>query len=94
MAAHRKRSTGLADAMLNVNLQKADDGSSAVVRKEQMAWCQVHSVHLLYYYESSNAQFTCFTSTKVLIMTLRSCMQLMEYPDPLHWAAGISVMHA
>jgi len=48
MAAHRKRSTGLADAMLNINLQKADDGSSAVARKEQMAWCQVHSVHLLY----------------------------------------------
>ena len=48
MAAHRKGMTGLADAMLNINLQKADDGSSAVARKEQMAWCQVHSVHLLY----------------------------------------------
>jgi hypothetical protein len=94
MAAHRKGMTGLADAMLNINLQKADDGSSAVARKEQMAWCQVHSVHLLYKYKSTNTHFTCFASTKVQILTLRSCVQLMEYPDPLHWAAGTSAMHA
>ncbi len=52
-AADRKGLSGLADAVSNISLEKGDDGTHAVARKQMPAW-----------------------------------KHLMEYPDPLHWAAG------